>query len=204
MTGTEATLRAFFFTEPAEAGAALGTAVRSGGAADEIGDALGRMPRAAKEAVLAEIGERAADVLDLGLADIFQGVWGKHAALRRAAVTTLAHPDTEELVELATYNVSFDDQPSIEVHIADLPVATVEVRVELEITVRGLVAVVRNGRLTAIRAGSGEVNGTLSIAGQQVTEQQATINLPAAIRLRGGIPLANPDDAPPSWHHRDF
>jgi hypothetical protein len=45
------------------------------------------------------------------------------------------------------------------------------------------------------------------MAGQQVAAQQATLDLPAYIKLGQGIPLAGPGDDPPDrgtvWRHRD-
>lgn len=203
MTTTEATLRGFFFARPEDADEALGGTA----AGDGLGTALGHMPKAAREAVFAEVGEKAAGVLDLGISDIFRGVWGKQEALRQAAAATLGRPGTEELVEMTTYNLSFEDRPGIEVRVGDLPPAMLSVDVALEITVRGLIAVVRDGRLIALRAGTAEVNGTLSMAGNQVAAQQATLDLVAHIKLGQGIRLAGPGDDRPArgteWSHRD-
>jgi hypothetical protein len=201
---TEATLRTFFFTRPEEAGAALGTSAAAG---DGIGDALGRVPKAARDAVFTQIGDRAAGVLDLGLQEIFRGIWDKHTALRRAGEATLADPDTEALVEMTTSDVTFDDRPGIEVRIGDLPPVTIAMEVSLDISLRGLIAVVRSGRLVAVRAGSADVTGTLSIAGQQVARNQATLDLRASIRLGAGIPLTGGADLPAgggsAWRHRE-
>ena len=191
MSKPDTTALALFFDSPADAAAQLGRAVRSGAVADEIGGALGRMPDAGKNAVLAEVATVTAGILDLDLTDIFAQSWGKYEALRDAATASLADPDGEELVELVTHKASFDYEPAVEIHVADFPVATVSVRIEIEATVRGLIAVVRNGRLTAVRAGNAELNGVLSILGQHVTDGATTFDLPAVIRLGAGIPLAS-------------
>ena len=196
MTDTDNSVRSIFFESRADAVTALGAAVRSGAAADRVRGALGRMPEAGKNAVLAEVGEVAAAIMDLDVTDIFGLAWAKHAALRRAAATSLANPDAEELVELVTHSMSFEQQPSVEIHVADLPVATVRLRVQLEILIQGLLAVVKAGRLTAVRAGSGEVTGTLSIEDQQVAQRRLTLNLPRTIRLRDGIALLADSAAP--------
>jgi hypothetical protein len=196
MTGTEPStpLRAIYFDSPAEAVAGLTEAVRSG-AGDQLHGALGRMPAAAQTAVLGQVGSAAAGLLELDLAAILGLAWGKYAALRRAAEETAADWDTEQLVGLANHRVSFAHEPSVQVHVGDLPVAEIALRLELELRIKGLLAVVRGGRLTAIRTGRCEVGGTLTVAGRQVAERQISVELPRALRLGKGIALL---DAPPA------
>jgi hypothetical protein len=128
-------------------------------------------------------------MLDLDVTDIVGQAWGKHSALRRAAAATLAAPDTEQLVEMMTHGMTFEHRPSVEIHVADLPVATIELVARLEITVHGMLAVVRGGRLTAIRAGTADLAGTLTFAGQQVAQRQVSLALPVVVRLRSGLAL---------------
>src|SRR3954470_14212066 len=117
MTATEPTLRGFFFTRPADAGEQLGGAARSA-ADDGLGRTLGR--RSIRGAVFAQIGEKAAGVLDRSYSEIFHEVWARHDALRRSAVNTRDRPGSEEIVEMTTYEVSFEDRPTITVQVGEL------------------------------------------------------------------------------------
>ncbi|HEX5202295.1 hypothetical protein ACFQS1_37580 [Paractinoplanes rhizophilus] len=192
MTG-DASLRSFFFpADPAGAGAALSEAA--------AGVNLGGLTPAARKALLTEVGEEAAKVLDLGIDDIFRGVWDKYKQLLDAAERTAAAPGSVEAVPLLDRRMSFEDGPGVEVRIADLPPFTIPVVIALEITVHGLSAVVGNALLKAVRAGSADVTGTLTIAGQLVAEQQATIDLPGVLRFGEGIPLGEPPGT--GWHRR--
>ena len=190
MTGETTSVQSIFFNSPEEAVAALTTAVRSGEAGDQIHRALGRMPEGAKNAVMAEVGNVAAGIMKLDVTDVFTAAWRKHSALRTAAEATLADPDTEQVVELATHSVSFTHEPSVEVHLGNLPVADISLQVQLQVDVRGALAVVKGGRLTAVRAGSADVSGTLTVVDHQVAERQVTLELPLTIRLGAGLPLA--------------
>ena len=190
MTETAAPpVRALFFDSPADAVAALTQAVRSGEAAGEIRGGLGRMPAAGKNAVLAEVGKVADGILDMNVIDIFEQSWNRVAALQDAAETSLSNPGGAELVEMATHTASFDYRPSVEVHLSDLPVATVGLRALLEFTVRGLIGIVVDGALVGVRAGTWEYEGTLTLADQQVAKRRGEIEIAAEIRFHPPIPL---------------
>ncbi|GLY05296.1 hypothetical protein [Actinoplanes sp. NBRC 101535] len=170
-------IRAVFFDSAADASAALTTAVT-----ESAGETLGRIPGAAREAVLAEAGEVAAGILEMDVQDVFALAWAKYAALRDAAVRTRDDPSAEEMVELAGHTLTFEQRPAVEIRIGDLAVASIEVRVCLEILVRWLLAVIRSGRVIAVKAGAADLTGTLEVAGQQVVQRRATIYLPAVVR----------------------
>ncbi|WIM94986.1 hypothetical protein ACTOB_007047 [Actinoplanes oblitus] len=190
MTGpTGPSVRALFFDSPGDAVTALAEAVRTGAAAGEIRDGLGRMPAAGKDAVLAEVGRVADGILDMGVADMVEQGWNRYTALVDAATRSLANPGGRELVEMATHTATVDYRPSVEVHLADLPVAAVGMRALLEFTLRGLVGVVADGALTAIRAGTWECTGTLELAGQVIANRKGEVTMPAEIRFRRPIPL---------------
>ena len=189
MTAETTSVRSLFFDSPAEAAAALAGAVESGEVGADIRGALGRMPGAAKRAVLEEVGRESAGLLEMDVTDVFRTAWAKHTALREAAAATAAAPDTEQVLDLTDHAVSFTYEPAIEVHVADLPVATIGLQVELDIRIRGLLAVVRQGCLTAIRAGSAHGTGILSIADQQVVRRHVDLDLPLVLRLGNGVPL---------------
>lgn len=190
MTDETTTVRSIFFDSPADAVDALGAAVRTGAAADEVRGKLGRMPGAAKDAVLGEVGKVAAGVLEKDVTEVFRSAWTKYDALRAAAAASLTDGNGERLVPLATHTVTFEQRPGVEIHMADLPVATVTLHIRLDIDVRGLLAVVAQGRLTDVRLGSADINGALELAGQPVLERQKTFELRHALRLGAGIPLA--------------
>jgi len=189
MTVKATSVRAIFFDSPSEAVAAMTTAVRYGEAGAEIRDALGRMPDATKGAVLAEVGKAAAEIMEFDVTDVFRKAWERHSALRRAAAATGADPDSEHIMELATHTMSLTHRPSVELHIEDLPAVTIGVHVRLNVTVRGMLAVVRGGRLVAIRAGSGDVTGRLTLADREVAQRRVTLALPITIRLDEGLSL---------------
>jgi hypothetical protein len=198
MTEPAVSVRSIFFNSPADAVAALTTAVGSGEAGEQIRGALGRMGDAGQSAVFGEVASVAAGLLELDVTEIFGAALGRHSALRREAAASLAAPHTERIAELATHSVSYDHHPSIEIHVANLPVATIGLLARLEFRVRGLLAVVRGGRLIAIRAGNCDLTGTLAIAGVRVAQREVRLDLPLALRLGDGVALLDEPAATPA------
>ncbi|HTF09762.1 MAG TPA: hypothetical protein VK659_16460 [Asanoa sp.] len=194
MTGTEPTrtlpILDVFFDSPNAAATALRDASR-----DQLAGTLGRLPDSAREAVLGRIGKAAAGLLELDVTDVFSAAWSRSAALRRAARETAAAPDTEQIVGLTTLNTSFAHEPSVEVRVKGVPVATVVLRVVLEVEVSGLRAVVQRGCITAVQAGTCTITGTLHVAGNEVTRRQVNVDLPLVMRLKRGIALAEASPA---------
>jgi hypothetical protein len=132
----------------------------------------------------------AAGVLEMDVTDIFQSAWTKHTALREAAEASLDDPAGERVVPLATHSVTFEQDPGVSIQVATLPVVTVTLHVQLDIAVRGLLAVVEAGRLTRVRVGAADFSGALEVAGQPLLERQKSVELSSALRLGTGIQLA--------------
>ena len=188
-------LRAVFFDSPADAVTALSAGVRSGEAGDQLRQSLGRIPGAARAAVLSEVSTAAAGLLDLSLSEIFGKAWGKYRELQRAARATAANGNSSELVQLVTHKLSFTHEPSVEVHVADLPAARITLDIELEAEIKGLIAVVRHGRVMGIRAGTGEGTGTLGVSGTQVARRKLSLDLPLVLNFRHGFPVLDEPDS---------
>lgn len=182
-------LRTVMFETPAHAASAVAAAVRSG---NEIGGAIERMPATAKEAVLNRIGQAASSLLEQqDLIDILGKAWRKHPILRPAAVETMVVPGAEMTVDLAVHKVSFGYEPIIDVRVGDWIIGTITIHVSVQVLIEGMRAVVRGGRLTAIRSGTCSVESTLAVGRQAALQLPASFNLPAEVRLNPGIPLFN-------------
>jgi hypothetical protein len=190
MTDDSTTVRSIFFDSPEDAATALDDALRSTAAADEVRDRLGPMAGAAKEAVLGEVGKVAAGVLETDVTEIFRSAWTKHTALCAAAEASLDDPAGERVIPLATHSISFEQEPGVAIRVANLPVATVTLHVQLDIAVHGLLAVVEAGWLTRVRTGAADVSGVLEVAGQPLLRRQKSMGLRRALILGSGIQLA--------------
>jgi len=189
-------LRTVLFEDPSEAAATVTAALVGGKPGEEISGALGRMPDAAKKAVLDRVGTAASGLLEQSLTDVVGAAWSKHTALRDAAVATLAEPGAFREVELATHTVSFAHNPAVELRVGDSAIGTVTLQISVEMQIKGLKAVVRRGRLATINAGSSDIVGSLKLMDSRVAERRLTLELPLDLPLGNGIPLLAADTDP--------
>jgi hypothetical protein len=196
---TPLTARLFLFGKHEEdAATRMGKAVEEGGVGGAVAGAVGGLTRAGRHAVCDEVGHTADRLLDLDLGDLVAAAWRKHAALRAAGRRTAAAPGTEELVELATHKITSTHRPYVEVFVDDVEVTRVDLQLQLTFVVKGVLAVVRDGRLVAVRTGSCDASAALSCEGVKVASRKATLDLPAIVRLGSGVSLVvDADPAPP-------
>ena len=123
-------------------------------------------------------------LLSLNLADVAAAGWKKYDALRQAARRTRDAPTTEEIVALATHRIESSHRPTVELSIDGRTIATIEIALQVAFNMSGVLAVVRQGRLTAIRSGTCTVAGSLAV--QQIRNHQAA----APVRPAGRDPAA--------------
>ena len=143
-------------------------------------------------AVDREVAAATDGLLSLNLADVAAAGWKKYDALRQAARRTRDAPTTQEVVALATHNIQSSHHPTVELFIDGKSIATIEIELQIAFTMAGMLAVVRQARLTAIRSGTCTVTGSLAIQQTVITKRQRRFDLPGAVRLRHGVPLLEP------------
>lgn len=143
-------------------------------------------------AVGREVAAATDGLLSLNLADPAAAGWKKYEALRQAARRTRDAPTTEEIVALATHRIESSLHPTIELFIDGKSVGTIDVKLSVAFDMAGVLAVVRQARLTAIRSGTCTVTGSLAMQQTVITKRQRRFDLPGAVRLHGGVPLLEP------------
>lgn len=164
-----------------------------------------------------EVATEASGLLSLNLLDLAVAGWKRYEALTKAARRTRDAPTTEEIVALATHRIESSHHPTIELFIDGKSVGTIKVELSVAFDIAGVLAVVRQGRLTAIRCGNCTVIGTLAIEKTVAAQRQRRFDLPGAVRLHDGVVLleaaasarpveqavvgdAQSKSAPAAWH----
>ena len=140
-------------------------------------------------AVEREVANAMDGLLSLNLVDLAAAGWKKYDALRQAAKRTRDAPKTEEVVAMATHKIDSTHHPSVELYIDGKSISTVEMTLQITFTMAGVLAVVKQARLTAIKSGTCTVAGSLTVAGIEAAKKQRKFDLPGAVRLRHGIAL---------------
>jgi len=147
------------------------------------------LTRDVQDALRHEVCTATDDLLNLDLVDVLVTGWRKHAALAAAARRTAAVPGSSEVVDLATHHITMAQRPYIDLVCDGVRVGRVQLELRLDVTVAGLVAVVRAGCLVAVQAGHCIVAATLLIENEPVAARSARLDLPLAVRLGAGVPL---------------
>jgi hypothetical protein len=94
-----------------------------------------------------------------------------------------------EDVVLAEHEIDSTHKLTVEVRLDRAPIATMEFEVTVALIVRGVVAEVRDGLLTAIRCGDVVAGATVSLWGQDLADRKANWVVGALISVGAGIPL---------------
>lgn len=157
--------------------------------AHDLGDAVKGLSAAGRSAVDEQVSSLLAGLLDLDLGSVVIAAWRKHAALVVAGRATAADPVIEQVVDLAAHRISSAYRPFVDVHVGSVRVARIHLELSLTLDVTGLAAVVRQGRLVALRGGPCTLTGALTIEGAPVANRSGQVDLPLVVRLGKGVVL---------------
>lgn len=153
--------------------------------------AVQHLSGAANKALGREISNVISGLCELDLVDILVGGWRKHQQLVEAAKRTLDTTDAEEIVDLATHRISLSHEPKIDILLDSVRVAQVDIKISIEVTVKGLAATVERGRLVALDAGRCLFGAALTVQKAELVKRELDLALPLiVIYLGDGIPLA--------------
>ena len=185
-----ATLRELLFgAEVAEPIDALAESLREHGTVKSLVNGFPGLTAAVER----EVATEASALLSLNLLDLAVAGWQRYEALMEAARRTQDAPTTtEEIVALVTHRIESSQPLTIEVLVDGESVGTIEVKLDVAFELAGVLAVVRQARLTAVRSGTCTVTGTLAMQRTVVAHGQRGLDLPGAVQLRRGVGLLEP------------
>jgi hypothetical protein len=133
-----------------------------------------------------ELADATTEFMSMNLADVAAAGWKKYDALKKAARRT---PDAKELVSLTTHKIASSHHPSVDLFLDGKRIATVDIELEVALTVAGMIAVVKQGKLTDIQSGSCTASGSLAVQGIDMIKRQRRFDLYGAVRLGHGVPV---------------
>jgi hypothetical protein len=185
------TARAFLFDDGSRADTAdvIGRAIHERGVARASFRGVRSLSGSALETVDQEIGTITDGLLDMDLGDILASGWRKYSALTQSAHRTLTAPASEEVVVLATHRVTSTYHPRIDLLIDGVRLNSFEFELKIDLEVTGLSAVVRSGDLVALRGGTCQATGTLSLEGMKLATRHQNLDIGLLIPLHRNIPL---------------
>jgi len=172
-----------------DAAESLENSIRSQGIIGTATAATAHLSGELQDALRHQLCTAATDLLNMDLVDVLMAAWRKHAALAAAARSTAASPGTSEIVELATHHITATQRPYIDLLADGVRVGRIHLELQLQFTVAGLIAVVREGCLAAIQSGHCTITATLMVEGEQLASRSGHFDLPLIVRLGAGLPL---------------
>ncbi|MGQ4390047.1 hypothetical protein [Streptomyces sp. SAS_270] len=192
------TVRAFLLGHegPGAAETLLGP-LHDGGTARTLLDGTRPLPAAADRAVEHQLASAIDSFLGLEFFDVTAIGWRKHPALKAAARRTRAAPGSEEVVALATHQVTSSHSPYVDVFLDGAKIGTLDVRLILIFRIGGLVAIVRNAHLVSIRSGHCALEARLALRRIVLAQRQGKLDLPGIWHMHDPIPLLHDEPPPP-------
>ncbi|MFI5801082.1 hypothetical protein [Streptomyces sp. NPDC051677] len=192
------TVRAFLLgSECPDTADALAGPLHGGGAASGLFRGTRPLTPAADQAVEHELAGSIDSFLSLDVFDVAAGGWRRHAALTEAAHRTRATPGSEEVVALASHEITSKHRPYIDVFLDGAKVGTLDVWLDLLFRISGLVTVVRDAHIVAVRSGQCVLDARLTVQQIPLAERQARLHLPGIWHLHTPLPLLRAQPPPP-------
>jgi len=185
----------------ADPAAALARSMEAGGVGGAVLRHLGGLSGAARHEVNRQVAVVADGLLELDVVDLLVGGWRKHAALVAAARRTLAAPGGEEVVDLVSHRIRSVHRPDVAVLLDGVRVAKIDFELTVVFEIQALAAVVRAGRLVALRGGCCDLGATLAAERILLVQQHRQFDLDARLALGAGVALVEgpaPAEAVPS------
>ena len=112
------------------------------------------------------------------------------------ALVAIAVPGSEEVVVLATHRVAWSYDPHLDLLVDGVRVTTLDFALGVTFDLDGIVAVVRQGELVALRAGECTITASLTLQGATLAHRRARMHAAVVLPLRPPVPLLG-DAMPP-------
>jgi hypothetical protein len=180
---------------------ALRQALSEHGVLGQCGGEVARLTQEGREAAGEALASATAGLLEeVDLGDVLVYCWRTHDRLVNAAKDTVRTPGRQEIVQLASHEVSWTNNPTVDVLVDGAVVHTFRFQISITFDVQVAAAVIKEGKWVALKAGDTTVAVALALQlpGGDVEllrkEQQINVNL--IVQLGDGIPLLPEEQVP--------
>lgn len=134
--------------------------------------------------------ELAPELLDISIPEILVRAWSRLVSLREYADPEKHPPDEVSLVPLVEHTVRSAHHPKVEVRLGESLVHTVVFDTVVELAIEGATVEVQAGAIRAIRTGTVQGTGTVSVAGQPLVRKETSeIELAGERRFDPPVPI---------------
>ncbi len=139
-----------------------------------------------------EIFKQLSDLLNIDIRAIILSVWSKSGEFQKYLDARNYSPDETVLVPLAEHTITSEHNPSLKSFLNKIPLGKMTFHINIELTLKGVIAKIQNGKLWGGSIGSCAGKGSITFGDKHILEKESQpILLPATIELHDGIPLQN-------------
>jgi hypothetical protein len=141
--------------------------------------------------------EESRRLLDLNVIDVLVGSWKRYMQIAQYADNKKYSHKEEILAPLATHTVQSQHHPYIQILLKEHEVGRVKFDLEFSLILEGFVLKIRDGRILEILSGSGQGEGSLSLANDPLWKRELKpVRFPGHVSLGNGIPLRTSGEGP--------
>jgi hypothetical protein len=191
MTEATITLRDLFEVDVNDLSARAERGVDVYQIADEIKEEIRKGSRAIRWAWVRDvIAKKSSEILDLNVVHVLLEAWKKYMQIEQYAEKSKCEPKETILCPLAEHTVTSEHHPYLEILLKERPVGTIVFDLEFSLTLKGFVLQIQDEAIREIQTGSGEGEGSLSLAKAVLLKRELKpIRFPGHIHLGACIPL---------------
>lgn len=130
------------------------------------------------------------DLLEVDIRAILMSVWAKSEEFLLYIDPEQYPPDETILVPLAEHTLTSEHHPSLKSFINKIQVGEIKLHVNLELTLKGVIVKIKNGKLIGATIGSCEGKGSVTYGDVHLLEKETQPwELPRSIELSEGISI---------------
>lgn len=190
------TLSQFFFGAGRSIGARGARKVEKDTALQDLREQISEeLPKLAWKPVARQLGQKIVESLDFGVAERILGpAWQKLEVLQQYRDPEEFPPEETVLVPIAEHTVTSSHSPHVEIRLKEFEVGRLDLSVDLELELKGVLLEVRGGVIRRIQAGSCLGRGRLAchFRGKEVWKverESRQIEFEQGVALGDGIPI---------------
>jgi len=142
---------------------------------------LRRLGVVARQALIEETEAKLRMVLGDTLVDLIVGGWRAHGTITQAARNSRNRPGIDHVIPLRNHTVTANTEHNLDIEVDGVTVTTLVARLAMRVHIYDAVAIVKDGRLVAIRSGNATADGTVTVDGVRIAHRTLTFPLSTKI-----------------------
>ncbi len=189
MNNSKFTLCQFFGLDKITVTETQSASIESNEKAKQIKEKIAKEVKTVKwPAAFNEILKKIEEMSDVSMVYIMTAAWKKSGEILQKLEESTEEPDETVLVPLAKHTITSKHQPHIDVTANGKWIGRVGFDINIEITLKGIILNIQDGKIKAITTGSCEGKGGVKCEGVVIAEKELEpISLPEIIDLEDSV-----------------